>query len=453
MLSQPIQSCISLLRGSWRGLLPCVSGKVLNSALPPAFAAAPSPVEMMYSAPIGSDIMLMGALAGLAAFLGISAGLLYRHMQREEERTRQRARNAEEELRALLLMTDDAVLVLECDGTVRTANPAAEEFFDRPTDQLPGLPLTALIAQPLSLAELTKHGPVNFETMTKRSDGAFPKVEMMLTPVELAGQVSYVALVHDSKIARRSSVGISSDDPSLMKPLERFSHDLNNELTAIIGNLSLVLMSSPSDPANHDRIVKAKRTAVRVHALSQKLQAWASGEQTESSTPENMHANTPTIIQMPTATTTPPPSPLPMSRSAGPSKPRILILDDEEAICALLVTALGSMGFDPTAATTVRAAIQESETALSEGRPFDLVISDLSLPGEMSGKDAVARLRAIDPHLVAIVSSGYDSDPIMSDCRSHGFVAAIAKPYDIRKLARTVHEVLATNGEAIRKSA
>ena len=425
----------------------------MNCALLPTFAAAPIPAQLMDSATIGGDTVLMGVLAGFAGVLGISAGLLYRHMQREEERTRQRAQNAEAELRALLTMTDEAVLVLESDGTVRTANPAAEEIFDRPADQFPSLPLTELIAQPLSLAELTKHGPVNFQTMTKRSDGSFPKIEMMLSPVEFGGRISYVAVLHPLMAPIPSASSLDSGSPELMKPLEKFTHNLNNELTAIIGNLSLILMSSPSDPANHDRVVSAKRTAVRVHALSQNLQAFASGEQTESSTPETMPATAPTIVRMPSATTPQPLPPVPVNRSAAPTKPRILILDDEEAICALLVTALGSMGFDATEATSVRVAIKECQTALSEGRPFDLVISDLSLPGEMSGKDAVAHLRSIDPQLIAIVSSGYDSDPIMSDCRNHGFAAAIAKPYDIGKLARTVREVIATNGEAIRKSA
>ena len=120
---------------------------------------------------------------------------------------------------------------------------------------------------------------------------------------------------------------------------------------------------------------------------------------------------------------------------------------------SLIATFRRLTKIDATEATSVRVAIEECQTALSEGRPFDLVISDLSLPGEMSGKDAVAHLRSIDPQLIAIVSSGYDSDPIMSDCRNHGFAAAIAKPYDIGKLARTVREVIATNGEAIRKSA
>ena len=453
MLSQPIQSCITLLRESWRRIQPCLSGRALNCALIPTFATTSMPAQLVAGGGNGADTVLIGVLAGLAGVLGVSAGMLYRHSNREVERTTQRAQNAEAELRALLLMTDEAMLVLESDGTIRTANPAAEEIFERPADELPGLPLTELIAQPLSLAELTKHGPANFETMTKRSDGAFPKVEMMLSPVDYAGRVSYVAVVHASKTAPMPIISPDSRSPELMKPLEKFTHDLNNELTSIIGSLSLILMSSPSDPANHDRVVSAKRTAVRVHALNQNLQAIAHGEQSESTTSENMTATTPSIVRMPMTNSTQHVSPTPGNRPNSPTKPKILILDDEEAICALLVTALGAMGFEATEATSVRVAIEECQNALREGNPFDLVISDLSLPGEMSGKDAVAQLRSIDPQLIAIVSSGYDSDPIMTDCRNHGFDGAIAKPYDIGKLARTVREVLATSSDAYRKSA
>ena len=453
MQCQPIQSCLTLLRDSWGRLHARFSEKAVNHVLLPAFAAVPYPKELIESGTITSNSMLVPILAGLAGILGASAGLLYRHMQREEERARSRAQNAEAELRALLMMTDEAVLVLEPDGTVRTANPASEEIFNRPLDQFSGLPLTELIAQPLSLTELTKHGPVNFETMAKRPDGEFPRVEMLLSPIEFGGRTSYVALVHDSKAAVQPATSTTSVAPDLTKPVETFTHDLNNELTTIIGNLSLILMSSPSDPANYERIVGAKRTAVRAHALSQKLQALACGEDTGTGTADSTPATAPTIVRMPSPNTSLPHVPVAASKSAAPNKPRILILDDEEAICALLVTALNAMGFDATEATSVRVAFQACETSMIEGRPFDLVISDLSLPGEMSGKDAVARLRTIDPQIKAIVSSGYDADPIMNDCRSHGFAAAIAKPYDIGKLARTVREVLANGGEAIRKSA
>jgi two-component system, cell cycle sensor histidine kinase and response regulator CckA len=67
---------------------------------------------------------------------------------------------------------------------------------------------------------------------------------------------------------------------------------------------------------------------------------------------------------------------------------------------------------------------------------------DLTIPGGMGGEEAIGRLLAIDPHLKAIASSGYSTDPVMSDSKAYGFRGVIAKPYVIEELSRVLHEVL-----------
>ncbi len=388
-------------------------------------------------------------LAIFAGVLGLSASLLYRHMHQREAELRRRADTAEAELRALLMMTDEAVLVLSADGTVRAANPASEELFDRDAEDFVGAPLTEVIAQPLALGELTKHGPVNFETTAKRGEDGFAKVEMLLSPVELGGGKGYLALIHQS---RASSPGdhekSATRKPDFEKAIEKFTHDLNNQLTSVLGNLSLVLMARPGDPATHERVLNAKRNAVRAQVLSQDLQSLVNpsddGQNADTQTP-NMSC---TILPMPNPN---PPLQMQPARLSGPS--RILILDDEEAICMLVASALDASGFEVTSAPTVEVALHECENATRSREPFALVICDLSLPGDMNGLQALKKLRAIDPNIRAIVSSGYDSDPVMRDCRVHGFNAAMAKPYDISKLVRTVGEVLAGDPAGLRKTA
>src|ERR1700716_4239468 len=85
-----------------------------------------------------SEPVFTAILAVFAGILGFSASLLYRHMHHREEDLRRRAENAEAELRALLVMTDEAVLVLSASGTVRAANPAAEEIFGRDAEDFLG---------------------------------------------------------------------------------------------------------------------------------------------------------------------------------------------------------------------------------------------------------------------------------------------------------------------------
>ena len=67
---------------------------------------------------------------------------------------------------------------------------------------------------------------------------------------------------------------------------------------------------------------------------------------------------------------------------------------------------------------------------------------DLTIPGGMGGKEAVRRLRDLDPDVRAIVSSGYSNDPVMADPGKFGFRGVIAKPYRVRELAEVVGQVL-----------
>jgi CheY-like chemotaxis protein len=388
-------------------------------------------------------------LAVLAGALGLSASILYRHMHQRELELRSRAENAEAELRALLMMTDDAVLVLSEDGSIRATNPASEELFERASDDFLGEPLTEVIAQPLCLAELTKHGPVNFATTAKRGEERYSRVEMLLSPVELSGRNGYLAIIQKSRVSLPDDSD-AKDRQSLSKAVEKFTHDLNNQLTGVLGNLSLILMASPGDPASQSRILNAKRTALQAQALSQKLQLLVQEGDEGDALAAPMPDIDRNIVQMPnmacSVEVSQPPSPV--SRPA-----RILILDDEEAICALVANVLEASGFEVTEATTVPAALKACEEAKNAGDPFALVICDLSLPGGMNGTQATARLREIDPGLRAIVSSGHNGDPIMCDCRKFGFMAAVAKPYELSQLVRAVGEVLAADSTDIRKTA
>ncbi|HEX8295796.1 MAG TPA: response regulator, partial [Chthoniobacteraceae bacterium] len=122
---------------------------------------------------------------------------------------------------------------------------------------------------------------------------------------------------------------------------------------------------------------------------------------------------------------------------------RILVLDDEEAICMLVTCALEPLGYEVTETQDALTAIGKYEQAMRDGNKYDLVISDLTIPGGMGGQEAIQKLRGIDPNVRAIVSSGYANDPVMSRFEEFGFCGMIAKPYEIDALGRKVAEVLA----------
>jgi len=79
-------------------------------------------------------------------------------------------------------------------------------------------------------------------------------------------------------------------------------------------------------------------------------------------------------------------------------------------------------------------------TAKQLGRPFDFVILDLTVPGGMGGKEALAELLKIDADVRAIAASGYSNDPIMANPGVYGFRSRLPKPYDIPDLMRAIEE-------------
>ena len=90
-------------------------------------------------------------------------------------------------------------------------------------------------------------------------------------------------------------------------------------------------------------------------------------------------------------------------------------------------------------------ALSAFERARAEGRPFGAVLLDLTIPGGAGGLAVLSRLRAIDPGVRAIASSGYSGDPVMARPEEHGFAAQLTKPYTVADLAEVIGRVLALN--------
>lgn len=123
-----------------------------------------------------------------------------------------------------------------------------------------------------------------------------------------------------------------------------------------------------------------------------------------------------------------------LSPVAHSGKGRILIMDDEDFIRNILSKMLQAIGYGVTSASNGKEALQLFFEAMNSNEPFKAVILDLTVPGEMGGKEAVAELRKKDPSTVVIASSGYSDDPIISNPSAFGFTASISKPYNKREL-------------------
>ena len=80
--------------------------------------------------------------------------------------------------------------------------------------------------------------------------------------------------------------------------------------------------------------------------------------------------------------------------------------------------------------------------AYREGEPFDGVILDLTMVGSQNGIATLSRLRAIDPAVRALVSSGYSDGAEHRDFERHGFRGSLPKPYTVEQLTAALAELL-----------
>ena len=124
------------------------------------------------------------------------------------------------------------------------------------------------------------------------------------------------------------------------------------------------------------------------------------------------------------------------------SSGRVLVMDDEEMLLRVCYEVLKRIGYEVETVQDGRAAIERYAQRLKEGKAFDVVILDLTIPGGMGGRETIEQILKIDPHAKALVSSGYSNDPVMSDYASYGFRGLIPKPYTVKSLSEAVNAVL-----------
>jgi CheY-like chemotaxis protein/anti-sigma regulatory factor (Ser/Thr protein kinase) len=128
--------------------------------------------------------------------------------------------------------------------------------------------------------------------------------------------------------------------------------------------------------------------------------------------------------------------------SAPIQSAEILFMDDEETIRRGMSEVLTRMGHRVTLAADGDEAVRLYQQRFAGGRPFDLVILDLTVPGGIGGYEAIGRLRQIDPGVRAIASSGYSDNPVMAKAAELGFAGILPKPYTPSELFAAIAGVL-----------
>ena len=124
-----------------------------------------------------------------------------------------------------------------------------------------------------------------------------------------------------------------------------------------------------------------------------------------------------------------------------PAQPRILLVDDDELMCAVLKHVLEVSQFHVTLAGSVSEAIHLIDT-----EPFDALISDLHMPGAGDGFTVISAMRHKHPNAVTLLFTGY---PALKEAMDAILLQAdeiLVKPMPPGDLVAVVRERLAKRG-------
>lgn len=128
--------------------------------------------------------------------------------------------------------------------------------------------------------------------------------------------------------------------------------------------------------------------------------------------------------------------------SAPPRALRILCVDDEEKIRLLLVDCLGSAGHEVTALSNGEEALRELAEAARRGQAYDIVITDLGMPG-IDGQQLAREVKRSRPGLPVIMLTGWGAIVREDGAASAAVDCVLGKPPKLDELEATIARLVA----------
>ncbi len=116
----------------------------------------------------------------------------------------------------------------------------------------------------------------------------------------------------------------------------------------------------------------------------------------------------------------------------------ILVVEDDALVRNFVTAQLIGLGYHAVAAADGPAALDK----LKNGERFDLLFTDVVMPGGMSGRQLADAAEKIRPGMKVLYTSGYTDDTIMHHGRLDAGVLLLQKPYRKSQLAQMVRRAL-----------
>ncbi|MGH6970650.1 MAG: response regulator, partial [Caulobacteraceae bacterium] len=121
--------------------------------------------------------------------------------------------------------------------------------------------------------------------------------------------------------------------------------------------------------------------------------------------------------------------------TADGARARVLLVEDDDRVAELVGEMLGELGYE----TARAASADEALGALRKEPLFDVVFSDMVMPGEMSGLDLARRIAAERPDLPILLTTGYSA--AAAEAAAEG-LRLLVKPYRIEALSEQLQAAL-----------
>jgi CheY-like chemotaxis protein len=117
----------------------------------------------------------------------------------------------------------------------------------------------------------------------------------------------------------------------------------------------------------------------------------------------------------------------------------ILVVEDDPTLLNSLRTSLSLLGYRVLDASTAAAALEVWKLHRDE---IHMLLTDLVIPGGMTGKALGQRLLQENPRLKVVYASGYSTELADTDFTLEEGVNFLAKPFRAHNLSRTIRESL-----------
>jgi len=117
---------------------------------------------------------------------------------------------------------------------------------------------------------------------------------------------------------------------------------------------------------------------------------------------------------------------------------RVLVVDDEKAVCDLLVSFLKSLSYEVDTAADGLEALDKYAHA-----HFDLVLTDLSMPN-MDGLELARQLRELDDEAVVLMITGYPTIGSAVEAIKQGATDYITKPFALDEIKIRIEKAIGT---------